>query len=218
MSSEACRSMRELMGAYVLGSLDPDRRSALEAHLDGCLECRAEVAELATVARALPLADPLRSGDRPAPPDHLGDAILDRIASERAAARRARFRRTSVTGLAAVAILAAIVVVAGIIDNSPRVSLDLAGGGGGGDAVLEYHRWGTQIELALEGLPQEEVYGVWLESPTGDSVPAGTFWTPEEGGVEVTLTAAMNLRDCKGLGISDQDGETVMHSEMEWPP
>jgi Anti-sigma-K factor rskA/Putative zinc-finger len=209
--------MRELMGAYVLGSLDPDRRSALVAHLDGCAECRAEVAELATVARALPLADPLRSGERPMPPDHLGDAILDRIASERAEARRARFRRVSMRGLAAVALLAAIVVVAGILDNSPRVSLDLAGDGAGGDAVLEYHSWGTEIDLDLEGLPEEEVYGVWLESPTGDRVAAGTFWTPEDGGVEVTLTAAMNLRDCKGLGISDEDGETVMHSEMEWP-
>ena len=218
MSNEACRSMRELMGAYVLGSLDPDRRSALVAHLDGCPECRAEVVELATVARALPLADPLRSGERPTPPDHLGDAILDRIASERTEARRTRFRRASVTGLAAVALLAAIVVVAGILDDSPRVSLDLAGSrGAGGDAVLEYHRWGTEIELAIEGLPEKEVYGVWLESPTGDRVAAGTFWTPEEGDVEVTLAAAMNLRDCKGLGISDQDGETVMHSKMDWP-
>jgi anti-sigma factor RsiW len=218
MSSEACRSMRELMGAYVLGSLEPDQRSALVAHLDGCPECRAEVAELATVARALPLADPLRSGERPLPPDHLGDAILDRIASERVEARRSRFRRASVTGLAAVALVAAIVVVAGILDSSQRISLDLAAAGGaGGDAVLEYHRWGTQIELDIEGLPEEEVYGVWLESPTGDRVPAGTFWTPEEGGIEVTLTAAMNLKDCKGLGISDQDGETVMHSKMEWP-
>jgi Anti-sigma-K factor rskA/Putative zinc-finger len=218
MSSEACRSMRELMGAYVLGSLDAERRSALVAHLDGCPECRAEVAELATVARALPLADPLRSGERPHPPEHLGDAILDRIAWERVESRRNRFRRASVTGLAAVAVVAAIVVVAGIIDNSERVSLELAAsGGGGGDAVLEYHRWGTEISLEIEGLPEEEVYGVWLESPTGDRVPAGTFWTPEEGGVDVTLAAAMNLRDCKGLGISDEDGKTVMHSEMDWP-
>jgi hypothetical protein len=218
MSSEACRSMRELMGAYVLGSLEPDQRSALVAHLDGCPECRAEVAELATVARALPLADPLRSGERPLPPDHLEGALLDRIASERVEARRSRFRRASVTGLAAVALVAAIVVVAGILDSSQRISLDLAAAGGaGGDAVLEYYRWGTQIELDIEGLPEEEVYGVWLESPTGDRVPAGTFWTPEEGGIEVTLTAAMNLKDCKGLGISDQDGETVMHSKMEWP-
>jgi anti-sigma-K factor RskA len=218
MSSETCRVMREYIGAYVLGSLDPDLRAALIAHLDGCAECRAEVAELAPVARFLPLADPLRSGRRPHPPDHLGDAIVDRIAAERAEARRGRFRRASIAGLAAAAVVAAAVVLAGIIDDSQRTSLELAAvrTQADGNAILEYHRWGTEIRLEVGGLPREEVYGVWLERADGERVSAGSFWTPEEGDVDVTLAAAMNLKDCKGVGVSDSDGKTVLHSKFEW--
>lgn len=210
--------MREYIGAYVLGALETDKQAALLAHLDGCVDCRDEVAELAAVARALPLADPLRSAERPLPPDHLGDAIVDRIATERAEARRTGFRRRSVTGLAAAALIAAVFVVIGILDNSQQTTLDLASTSGPvkGSAVLEYHRWGTEIRLEVAGLPREAVYGVWLERSNGDRVSAGSFWTPEQGDVDVTLSAAMNLKDCKGIGISDENDDTVMHSEVDW--
>jgi anti-sigma factor RsiW len=218
MRSDACRAMREYIGAYVLGALEPDKQAALLAHLDGCPDCRDEVSELAAVARALPLADPLRSAGRPLPPDHLGDAIVDRIATERAEARRRGFRRASVVGLTAAALIAAVFVVIGILDSSQQTTLDLAStsGPGKGSVVLEYHRWGTEVRLAVAELPREAVYGVWLERSNGDRVSAGSFWTPEQGDVEVTLSAAMNLKDCKGIGISDENDNTVMHSEVDW--
>ncbi|MGH3584881.1 MAG: sigma-70 family RNA polymerase sigma factor, partial [Pseudonocardia sp.] len=43
------------LGAYVLGHLDPTERTAVEAHLDCCPDCRAELAEHA------PVVDPLRA-------------------------------------------------------------------------------------------------------------------------------------------------------------
>jgi hypothetical protein len=123
-----------------------------------------------------------------------------------------------VVGLTAAALIAAVFVVIGILDSSQQTTLDLAStsGPGKGSVVLEYHRWGTEVRLAVAELPREAVYGVWLERSNGDRVSAGSFWTPEQGDVEVTLSAAMNLKDCKGIGISDENDNTVMHSEVDW--
>ena len=44
------------LAAYAVDALDPDERAAVEAHLDGCAPCRAELAEhwetLARVVRS----------------------------------------------------------------------------------------------------------------------------------------------------------------------
>jgi anti-sigma factor RsiW len=47
--------------AYVLGSLDPDERSAFEAHLSECDECAAEVRSFRKVAAALAYSVPRRT-------------------------------------------------------------------------------------------------------------------------------------------------------------
>jgi hypothetical protein len=44
--SRGHRRWREMLGAYALGELDDERRAALQAHLDGCEECRAELREI----------------------------------------------------------------------------------------------------------------------------------------------------------------------------
>ncbi|MGC1165124.1 MAG: zf-HC2 domain-containing protein, partial [Solirubrobacterales bacterium] len=66
MKTEGCRDWRLLLGAYALGDLSAGERAGLEAHLEGCAECRAEADTLDSVARLLPLADPDRFS-RPAP-------------------------------------------------------------------------------------------------------------------------------------------------------
>src|SRR5690242_9467989 len=53
-----CRDWRELLGVYALGQLKGDERTGLEAHLEGCAQCRAELALLKPVAEMLPHADP----------------------------------------------------------------------------------------------------------------------------------------------------------------
>ena len=43
------RTIRESLGAYVLGHLDADETTAVRAHLDGCASCRTEADEIASV-------------------------------------------------------------------------------------------------------------------------------------------------------------------------
>ena len=66
-----CRDWRELLGAHALGHLQGAELVGLEAHLDGCARCRAELALLEPVARMLPHADPAQFESAPQPPPEL---------------------------------------------------------------------------------------------------------------------------------------------------
>jgi hypothetical protein len=214
MTDDACRSRRDDIGAYLLGSLSDDRRAALQAHLDACPACRAELEELEGIARLLPLADPVRESERPVPPAHLGDAIFERIARERRMQRRRSRTRAGIFAAAAAVIAIGAFVLATAGDDQPTANVEFARSES--TARLVYFPWGTQIELNVAGLPGEEVYLVWLERPTGDRIPAGSFWIPEGGHPEVTLSAALNFEDCKGIGVSNSNGKTVLYSSVEW--
>jgi anti-sigma-K factor RskA len=63
MTRDPHTALRELLAAHALGALDPDERAAVEAHLEGCAACRAELAsrvvDAAFLAEAVePVAPP----------------------------------------------------------------------------------------------------------------------------------------------------------------
>ncbi|KAA2250924.1 anti-sigma factor [Solihabitans fulvus] len=94
------------LGAYALGVLAEDERRAVEEHLAGCEQCRAELAELTEMQAALGEVPPELFLD--GPPDG-GDLLLQRtlreVRGERTSVGR---RRATLLGVAA----AAAVVVA----------------------------------------------------------------------------------------------------------
>lgn len=219
MTRDDCRPWREDIGAYLLGGLPDERRTALLAHLDGCPACRSELAELSEVARILPAADPLRNTKREVPSQSLMDSIMDAIGDERRAKRSRVTRRVAGAVSIAAALLLGALAVGTLMDGSSQSTVQLAGDAADGDstASLEYLPGGTRIDLSIDGLPKEETYYVWLEDTEGERVPAGTFWTPDEGGsLDLKLTAALSLRRCQGIGISDADGKTVLYSKVDW--
>lgn len=123
------RQLRELLGAYALGALPGPEAAGLLAHLDGCAECRAELAELAPLAEALRGVDPDALSVLAAPPADLGVRIRQRVAEEGALVRarssreqraeQAR-RRTQgrVTVAAAAAVLATVAGVSTFVGRS----------------------------------------------------------------------------------------------------
>jgi len=46
-SGPACREIRQLLGVYVVGAIDPAERMTVDEHLMGCPQCRDELAGLA---------------------------------------------------------------------------------------------------------------------------------------------------------------------------
>ncbi len=80
-SELTCDDVREMAGAFVLGALEPDEDVAVRAHLAGCNDAHAEIAELASVLPALAQSVPLVE-----PPAGLKARIMAAAAAEYAAA------------------------------------------------------------------------------------------------------------------------------------
>lgn len=112
ISGPACREIRQLLGVYVVGAIDPAERSIVEAHLETCLDCREELSGLAGLPALLgrvPLVDAERlvadgNGlpEMAEPPAELLNGLLRRVAAR----RRARRWRSVLALAAAVAIAA----------------------------------------------------------------------------------------------------------------
>lgn len=96
-------SIHELAAGYALDALDEPDRSAFEAHLDECEECRETVVVLAGGATALAYA-----AETVPPPAELRERVLEAIRAERAVVPLRRRLATRWTAAAAAAACVAL--------------------------------------------------------------------------------------------------------------
>jgi hypothetical protein len=202
-----CRDWRELLGVYALGQLEGDEKVGLEAHLEGCAQCREELALLEPVARMLPHADPERFVSAPQPPPELGARIAATIAGERKQTEQRRRRRVfggfalgGATAALAAAVLA-IFVLGGGSGGEPAQHVRFAAQGVSIDATLEPHAYGTEIRMYVHGVESGTLCTVSLRGPDGVSYPAGTFryrWGEDS---EAVLSAALDLSRTRAVVV-----------------
>jgi hypothetical protein len=205
-----CREWRHLLGAYALGDLPAEELAGLEAHLEGCPNCRAEAESLGAVARLLPLADPDRfSRPAPQPSPQLGKRIAATIDGERRIGRRRRRRRLglALSGAAAAAAVLAIAILPGDGGGSPEQHVKFAALPAGIEigATLEPHAYGTAIRVYVKGIRSGTLCRVYLRGPHGVKVPAGTFryrWGEDSTAV---LSSALDLSRTRAIGIHAGD-------------
>lgn len=224
--SEEHRYWREMIGAFVLGRLDEDKRAALQAHLDGCAECRAEVEELSPVAGALADAAPEHIDPEEFPPADLIDGVIAQVDRERQLhRRRQRRRRFGRSALAAAA--AALFVAIGFFVLPPLLAPDVplepvafseVPPGVEAEADLISHTWGTETRLIASGLNDGQTYSVMLRSEDGDRVPSGAFIGTGDEPVECNLNAALLREDATRLTVRAADGELVLSADLSENP
>jgi hypothetical protein len=200
-----CREWRELLGAHALGRLEGTERAGLEAHLEGCPECRAELAALEPVVGMLPHADPARFGPAPQPPPELGQRVAATIAAERRRiGRRRKFGGLALGGAAAAiaAVLLAIFVFGGDGEDPTRhVKFADLPAGVSIYATLEPHSYGTEIQMYVKGMPSGTLCRVSLRGPGGASYSAGSFryrWGDDSNAV---LSSALDLSRTKAIVV-----------------
>jgi anti-sigma factor RsiW len=205
MRSEGCRDWRESLGAHALGRLPEDERVGLEAHLEGCADCRAELAELDSVARVMPLADPERFAEPVQPPPGLGSRIEATIAGERRSAGRRRRLRLGLAlsgAAAATAAVLAIFVLGGGSSPAPeqQVTFSSLPPGMKIAATLEPRAYGTEVHMYVEGVPSGALCRVVLRGPRGARLSAGTF-RYRYGEDEAVLSSALDLSRTRAIVV-----------------
>lgn len=223
--SRGHRRWREMLGAYALGELDDERRAALQAHLDGCEECRAELREIEPVAAALAQADPrLFEAEEPRPPADLLDRTLARVDQARQTEdelqRRRRNRLIRRSSFAAVA--AVLLVAFGLFALVPRiagpplepVAFSEAPAGVEAEASLIDHTWGTETVLVVSGLDKGETYRLTLIDDNGEAVPSGAFIGTGDEAIECRMNAALLREEATGLEVRTTEGDLVLDADL----
>jgi Putative zinc-finger len=207
MRTESCREWRESLGAYALNQLAADGRAGLEAHLEGCAECRAEVESLSGVARLLPHADPERFGPAPSPPAALGKRIAATIAAERRANRTRRrwrlgFGLGGAAAIATAAVLAIFVLAEGAGPGPEQhVAFRSLPEGVSISATLEPQAFGTEIRMYVNGIRSGTLCRVYMRGAGGKNVSAGSFRYRWGGDASAVLSAALDLSRASALVV-----------------
>lgn len=215
----SCPEVRDALGPYVLGALEPDEAAKVTAHLASCGACEAEHRTLAGLPVLLAtVADPDR--DAAAPPARLEEAVLDRHAIDQARVPRTpeaprprsrrRSRRLLVGAGAAAALAAGILAAAGAFtagtDQALGYEASLSGTasapGAAGEAYLLPAPEGTAVRLRARRLPPGRAYELWCVSADGRRVSAGSFRTGADGAVTARLTTSARLGTYRILHVT----------------
>jgi anti-sigma factor RsiW len=211
-----CEEVRLELGGYVLAGLEPHEHAAVEAHLAGCVTCRAEADDLTALPELLAT---LRSPTARAPAD-LEQRVLE---------RPARFRWRALVVVAAAVALAALggAAVATIVVRPPPPDAVLTlrsseAPGVMGVADLRQASNGVRVDLDLTGVrpPDEGYYHAWLHR--GDrQVSAGTFVGAADATAKVQLLCGGQLLDYDRLTVTwhgFDTGEEVVAVEAAMSP
>lgn len=156
--------IHELAAGYVLNALAPDDRRLFESHLEGCSQCREEVATLGGAATGLAVA---AEGASPAP--ELRERVLETARSERTSVAPLHRRRWTPRWTAATAAAVCLAIGLGLWatlggSNGSRArepqTLALPGNRGS----LEVGRTGkaTLVLDRIAAAPSGKLYEIWV--------------------------------------------------------
>ena len=218
----AHRRLRELLGSYALGHLPRTQTAAVRAHLDGCAQCRAELAELAPLGDDLRGIDPERLSTVVTPPPDLGERIRAAVVDE----RRLRDGRVRASRLLAAAAAVAAVLAVGAIgfavgdrraDGPPQpfeaVAVE-AGAGVVADAGIVPHTWGVEIKLVATGFTPGESYAVTVRTEDGRERSAGAFVGTGAREMRCNLNSDVLRGDAAGFTVIDAAGAVVLSAAL----
>jgi Anti-sigma-K factor rskA/Putative zinc-finger len=161
--------LHELSALYALDALEGDERARFEAHLDGCVPCREQLAGLQGAAGALAFAV---AG--PAPPAELRSLILDAARAEGQNVVPLRPRRSL-----AVSLSVAVAVAA----TAAAVAFGLWA------ASLDHSLSGERAAVRILGdplarhIPLTQVRGALVVAPSGEATLAADLPAPPHGKV-----------------------------------
>jgi hypothetical protein len=221
--SQACATWRGEIGAYIVGALDTSAAAKVRRHLRRCRACRADYEDLLPVPRWL---DRVPASDLPPPARPPGRIpALGHLPKPARAPEPARSlgrwpSRRWFIGAAAIVTLAAgaewaqaLAHPAGPSGSSRAAPPDVRAfdrtTGVRGWAWLRGTASGTQIELAISGLPAGELCTLVAVSTAGTAI-AGTWHTGYNGTARVAGTSAIGRARLTALRVESPVGRVLL--------
>jgi anti-sigma-K factor RskA len=184
-SGPECREIRQLLGVYVVGAIDPAERALVDEHLGQCQLCRDELAGLAglpAMMSRVPVADvewlDTAVTELPALQEP-SEEMLAWLVRQVSVKRRSRLRRSMVAVAAAAVIAAGGAAATMQLTRPPAVSNDVAQAASGRvAAVVDYSPtgWGTAMRVQVSGIPSGTKCQFWVVGKDGRASYAGA-WT-----------------------------------------
>ena len=194
--------LHDQLAAYALDALDEDERSAFEAHLADCEECRAGLEDFRKTAGLLSYG-----AETPPPPEALRERILEEARRERPTQSIVVLRPRRALRLTAIAAAAAVAVALGLgiwaatlsssLDSERNARADQARAveiladadstrislGDRGQLVRAPDGQSVMVVRNLPAAPADKTYEAWVID-AGGPVKAGLF---EGGGQQIVL-------------------------------
>jgi len=194
MSDPACRNFHELLGVYVVGAIEPNERSVLDAHLNQCYGCREELAGLAVLPALLhriPVAEAeeiAQAGTTSTDQEDPAPQVLSGLLLDVRARRRTKRLRTVLAAAAAIIVaVGGSVATSAALDESSHISatvLDVVKAQNGPvSGVVKYGKspWGAAIWTQVRGLAPWTECRFWVTTADGRTQLVGG-WLAEPGG------------------------------------
>jgi Putative zinc-finger len=182
----SCGDIRQLLGVYVVGAIDPAERAIVDEHLSHCSECTQELAGLAGLPALLgrvPLSDAeqlVADGAEPPGTDEPRPELLDSLLGRLAARRKSRMWRGLAAAAAAVVIAVAGGVAIGVVAShaSDHAYQQEAYGSNSRThvtAAVSYQptSWGTAMRVEVTGIRTGASCAFWVVNSRGQRSLAG---------------------------------------------
>ena len=199
-----------LLGAYVLGGLDPADLTLFEAHLHGCAACRKELTVLEKVPMlldALPVPDAVALTTVPDDSETAAASVPARLFDELAHRRRTLRRRwAALAGAVAAACLAVGLAVGPLLVRPPQPDATYSLVSGGGLQVnidMARKTWGTELAVSGSSLPADGTLSLWVRDRAGGEDRACAWTATPSGKVKVTGATPVQLGSISSVELRD---------------
>ena len=225
--------LHQLLGAYLLGGLEPAEARLFEEHLASCADCRLELGELESLPAlldAVPVPDAVAlAAGRPAVepsaavPSVTSDArsllgafsetlpqpILLKMAARR---RKSRRRWVALVGAVAAACLGLGILAGPMLNQPPKpdASYSLQTDNGLQLTVgLVRKSWGTELQLEGRSMPAQGTMYLWVKGRDGTEEMACGWTATSSGHIKVTGATPVQLAGISGVELRDDNQKTV---------
>lgn len=226
-----CREIRQALGVYVLGAIDPAERAQVDEHLSSCQECREELASLAglpAMLRKVPIVEAERLAAPEQDPELAGvpsaEMLTSLIARTTNVRRMHRWRSVAAAAAVAIAALGGGAFAANALQSPghgpvPTVAAwhQTSGTGPvtGAHLTVRYQDepWGTQMEVNVTGLQPGSVCQFQVTDATGGKSVVGS-WTAWPGTHWYRASTWLGEQELRSFQVT-VDGKVVAAAPVE---